>query len=52
MDWIPAALGSALVHIGPGGRSAWTATAAGGLGAYVVGLAAIGTRFVVSGDVT
>ena len=47
--WLPAALGRALAGTG-GSVSAWAAVA--GLAAYVVGFAALGTRFVVNRDVT
>lgn len=49
-DWLPSALGSGLVHIGPGAPPAWAAAAA--LAAYVACFAALATRFVVSRDVT
>jgi ABC-2 type transport system permease protein len=47
--WLPAALGRALAGTG-GSVSPWAAAA--GLAAYVVGFAALGTRFVVNRDVT
>ena len=48
-DWLPVALGSVL-HAGAAGPSPWAAAAS--LTAYVVALAAVGARVVVSRDVT
>jgi ABC-2 type transport system permease protein len=49
-DWLPAALGSALVRPSAGDLSLWVAGPA--LAAYVIAMAVLGARLVVSRDVT
>jgi ABC-2 type transport system permease protein len=52
VQWLPAAAGRALVHVGPSGDGlAWPA-AAGVFALYVAGFAAVGARLTVGRDIT
>lgn len=52
VQWLPAAAGRALVHIGPSGDSLPVTAAAGIFALYVAGFAAIGVRLTVDRDIT
>ena len=50
--WFPAAAGRALVHVGPTGDNLSSPVAAAAFSAYVVVLAAAGTRITIRRDIT
>jgi ABC-2 type transport system permease protein len=50
--WFPAAAGRALVHVGPTGDNLSSPVAAAVLSAYIVVLAAAGTRLTIRRDIT
>ena len=52
VQWLPAATGRALVHIGPSGDSLAVPAAAGIFAVYVAGFAAAGTRLTLDRDIT
>ena len=52
MQWLPAAAGRALVHVGPSGDGLAVLAAAGIFALYVAAFAAAGTRLTVDRDIT
>jgi hypothetical protein len=52
VQWLPAAAGRALVHIGPSSDSLPVTAAAGIFALYVAGFAATGVRLTVDRDIT
>jgi ABC-2 type transport system permease protein len=52
VQWLPAAAGRALVHVGPSGDGLAVPAAAGVFALYVAGFAAAGARLTVDRDIT
>ena len=52
VQWLPAATGRALVHIGPSDNGLPVLAFAGTFAVYIVGFAAAGTRLTVNRDIT